>query len=372
MRVILPGWLLLLLLPAGTVSGLRLFSPLDGLRSGMGSASSGIAPWCQPNSVDVPQTAVRSLHTPETVNFQPVRNKISRATGIVPPSEAMIIHRGARGACWPLVGVFLAVWLDPMHGIRTRGSPASRLLFALRDGATAGRPRPRDHRDPRQCPHSARNALACPGALRQRYKSVHLHMVLSEGEEYGNPNAGGAGFKRLSGKRRVVDPQKREVEWQEWLDSLSPEERATVEENERLTPLNAHEWNVTERAREKGCGFFDENGKFIEGAAGRSTVWDKDPDNRWILHQCPISELPAAILDKDRFLHQHPGWFRDRSVFESVYLGMVKKKLDESLSDFEYVELARLYMRCDPHKFRFMHPHHWPGVLAVNKTAACV
>ena len=261
----------------------------------------------------------------------------------------MIIRSRARGACWPLVGVFLAVWLDHMHGVRTRGSPASRLLLAFRDGATAGRPRPRDHRDPRQCPHSARNPLACPGALRHRYKSVRLHMVLREGEEYGNPNAGGAGFKRLSGKRRVVDPQKREVEWQEWLDSLSPEERATVEENERLTPLNAHEWNVTERAREKGCGFFDENGKFIEGAAGRSTVWDKDPDNRWILHQCPISELPAAILDKDRFLHQHPGWFRDRSVFESVYLGMVKKKLDESLSDFEYAELARLYMRCVPH-----------------------
>ena len=47
-RVILPGWWwLLLLLPAGTVSGLRLFSPLGSLRSGMGTASSGIAP-CQP------------------------------------------------------------------------------------------------------------------------------------------------------------------------------------------------------------------------------------------------------------------------------------------------------------------------------------
>ena len=80
MRVILPGWLLLLLLllllPAGTVSGLRLFSPLDGLRSGMGSASSGIAPWCQPNSVDVPQTAVRSLQFQFQFQFvysQPIR-----------------------------------------------------------------------------------------------------------------------------------------------------------------------------------------------------------------------------------------------------------------------------------------------------------
>jgi len=161
----------------------------------------------------------------------------------------------------------------------------------------------------------------------------------------GNPNAGGPGFKRLTGKRRFVPPEKRKEDWEAWRQTLTPEERATVDENDRLSFLNAHKWNATERMKETGCGEFDEHGNFVEGSAGRSTVWDKDPDGRWVLHQCPIAELPAALLRKDRFLHQHPGWFRDRPIFESVYLGMVKKPLSQSLTDFEYAELARLYMR---------------------------
>jgi len=161
----------------------------------------------------------------------------------------------------------------------------------------------------------------------------------------GNPNAGGAGFRRLTGKRRVVDPVSREEDWEEWLESLSPEERAVVDQNERLNQLDAHLWNNTQRMVDTGCGDFDEEGNFVEGFAGRTTVWDKDPDSRWILHQCPISDLPAAILRKERFLHSHPGWFRDRPIFESIYKGMVKKSLDVPLSDFEYAELGRLYMR---------------------------
>jgi hypothetical protein len=123
----------------------------------------------------------------------------------------------------------------------------------------------------------------------------------------GNPNAGGAGFKRLSGKKKTVDPVRREADTQAWFESLTPEEQQTVRENERLHPIEGN-WNVTQRMIETGCGHFDENGKFIEGFSGRSIVWDKDPDSRWILHQCPISELPAAILRRDRFLHAHPGY----------------------------------------------------------------
>ena len=188
-------------------------------------------------------------------------------------------------------------------------------------------------------------------------------VMLSESPLPGNPNAGGAGFKLLSGKKRVIDPVKRDQDWQAWLDSLTPEERETVEENERLSPLNRHLFNVTQRMQETGCGEFDAEGKFVEGSAGRTTVWDKDIDGRWMLHQvsvcartchrshtcgfdgaetcpsrlraghggresewdaarltvtttmqCPTSELPANILRRDRFLHEHPGWFRDRCL----------------------------------------------------------
>ena len=43
--------------------------------------------------------------------------------------------------------------------------------------------------------------------------------------------------------------------------------------------------------------------------------------------------------------HVHAGWFRDRPIFEALYIGMVKKSVEQTLSDFEYAELARLYMR---------------------------
>lgn len=43
--------------------------------------------------------------------------------------------------------------------------------------------------------------------------------------------------------------------------------------------------------------------------------------------------------------HAHAGWFRDRPIFEALYIGMVKKSVEQTLSDFEYAELARLYMR---------------------------
>ena len=164
-------------------------------------------------------------------------------------------------------------------------------------------------------------------------------------EEIGNPNAGGPGFKRLTGKKRFVSPERREEDWDAWLKTLTPEERAIVDQSERLSFLNADKWNATERMKEMGCGEFDKEGNFVEGSAGRSTVWDEDPDGRWILHQCPVAELPAAILRKDRFLNEHPGWFRDRPVFESIYLAVVKKPLTVPLTDFEYAELARLYMR---------------------------
>ena len=110
-------------------------------------------------------------------------------------------------------------------------------------------------------------------------------VMLLESPLPGNPNAGGAGFKLLSGKKRVIDPVKRDQDWQAWLDSLTPEERETVEENERLNPLNRHLFNVTQRMQETGCGEFDAEGKFVMGSAGRTTVWDKDIDGRWMLHQ---------------------------------------------------------------------------------------
>lgn len=110
-------------------------------------------------------------------------------------------------------------------------------------------------------------------------------VMLLESPLPGNPNAGGAGFKLLSGKKRVIDPVKRDQDWQAWLDCLTPEERGTVEENERLNPLNRHLFNVTQRMQETGCGEFDAEGKFVMGSAGRTTVWDKDIDGRWMLHQ---------------------------------------------------------------------------------------
>jgi len=134
----------------------------------------------------------------------------------------------------------------------------------------------------RLCARAMRHPLSGP---RRERASPRSRVIMLSSPLPGNPNAGGAGFKRLTGKKRVVDPVKRAEDWEAWLESLTPEERAVVDESERLNPLERHLFNVTQRMQETGCGEFDAEGKFAEGAAGRSTVWDKDIDGRWMLHQ---------------------------------------------------------------------------------------
>jgi len=138
------------------------------------------------------------------------------------------------------------------------------------------------------------------------------------------------------------DEESRRKMWQEWRESLPPEQQQLALENEWLP---WEEYDFDQRMTDRGVGHHDEEGKFVEREAGREIIWDKDPDGRFVLLQCPVEKLPICVLDKQRFLAEHPGWFKDRAIFEDLYLGLVKKSLADKLTDLEYAELGRLYMR---------------------------
>eukprot|EP00961_Rhodomonas_salina_P241304 3260453-Rhodomonas_salina.1 len=149
------------------------------------------------------------------------------------------------------------------------------------------------------------------------------------------------------------DEESRRKMWQEWRESLPPEQQQLALENEWLP---WEEYDFDQRMTDRGVGHHDEEGKFVEREAGREIIWDKDPDGRFVLlqvslmhtvlhtsvemltcllwllsllslprlttcnkpqsrvrelmgcaGQCPVEKLPICVLDKQRFLAEHPG-----------------------------------------------------------------